>query len=168
MTYLRGRSYSIPYFVFGHPRFGVNRSAWCAVGITAVGNIAQLGAVVVVPMTMRRPKKLSRPHGNLKAVSRLGPGIETIDLQFIPTMGWEREDVLPETVSHIGGSTRKTPWLISWEVGLGASVERGLKLASIRRKQIPEGEGGEVETEHIVLGEFPRTTVSPLYTLSPT
>lgn len=129
-------------------------------GITTVGNNAQLGAIVVVPMTMRRPKKLSRPCDNLKAVSRLGPGIETIDLQFIPTMGW---DVLPETVSHVGGSTRKSPWLISWEVGLGASVERGLKLARIRRKRMSEGEGGELDTEHIVLGEFPRTAVSPLY-----
>ena len=102
-------------------------------------------------MAMRRPKKMSRSRGTLPAISRLGPGIETVDVRFTPTMGWESGDVLSRTTC---GETRSSPWLISWEVGVGTSVDRGLRLARLRRT-VAQGEArGDGEMEHFVLGEL--------------
>lgn len=96
---------------------------------------------------MRRTKKLARPTGASSSASRLGPGMETVELRFSPVTGWD--DARPAA-----GCEAIAPWIISWEVGLGASVDRGLRLARVRRAGSGmDGAAGAVAVEHYVFGE---------------
>lgn len=118
---------------------------------------------------MRRPKKLYRPsssgsnaqsnnrhhqqhNGNSNAsiaANRLGPGMETLDL----SLTLENSSALGQEASQMGRVSTE-PWVIKWEVGVGASVDKGLVLARVVRG----GSGGEHGTEarttreHVITG----------------
>lgn len=105
-------------------------------------------------MTMRRPKKMARPTGVSSSASRLGPGMETVELRFLPEGGWLEGDA-----GHGKGvKAPVTPWVISWEVGAGASVDRGLRLARLKCTGTGAGKGVGATAEQSIIGEklYPR------------
>ncbi|CAM9740263.1 unnamed protein product, partial [Ectocarpus sp. 13 AM-2016] len=100
-------------------------------------------------MAMRRPKKLTRPTGSSSA-SRLGPGMKTMDLRFLPEAGW---DLAGGSSGSRGTGAGAPPprWVISWEVGPGASVDRGLKLAKLHCVGVDNGgDPGDTKEQCIV------------------
>ena len=109
-------------------------------------------------MTMRRPKKMARPTGASSSASRLGPGMETVELRFLPEGGWERG--LRGDAGH--DIKAPTPWVISWEVGAGASVDRGLRLARLKCAGTGADKGAGVAAEQFIIGEKLRPWVLSL------
>lgn len=100
-------------------------------------------------MAMRRPKKLARPTGASSA-SRLGPGMETMELTFVPDGGW----AAAVAAAAARTATALPPrWVISWEVGPGATVDRGLKLAKLHCVGVDENGGPGDTKEHFIVGE---------------
>lgn len=113
-------------------------------------------------MAMRRPKKLSRQtqpkdSGNVArngsgsnasiAANRLGPGMETLDLRL--------------TLGEGGGGSQEReaakPWIITWQVGLGASVDKGWILAKMVQRAAASSVVGTMK-EHVITGEHVCTT----------
>ncbi len=86
---------------------------------------------------------MTRPTGASSA-SRLGPGMETMELAFLPEGGWEAE-------ASARNNTAALPprWVISWEVGPGATVDRGLKLARLHCVGVDK----EHRKEQFIVGE---------------
>lgn len=96
---------------------------------------------------MRRPKKLNRQNSSNSNSSpssaiRLGPGMETVDLIFTPSQEHNGTGDVTERAEE-------SPWVISWEVGVGASVDKGLRLAKVTRKQTGSGVS---RIEQVILG----------------
>lgn len=120
---------------------------------------------------MRRPKKLYRPTGAASSsADRLGPGMETVALKFVPNEGSTCSDSGAKSVDAL--STEKpatagvsgvphatvaklasTPWFITWEVGVGASVDRGLRLAKVQRFAADDKARRKLLSEQYVAGE---------------
>lgn len=99
-------------------------------------------------MAMRRPKKLARPTGASSA-SRLGPGMETMELTFLPDGGWEAA----VAAAALTAATLPPRWVISWAVGPGATVDRGLKLAKLHCVGVDKDGGPGDTKEHFIVGE---------------
>lgn len=87
--------------------------------------------------------------------------METVELRFSPTGGWSNElDGNSSTSSatstaaalQSAGPKALSPWVISWEVGIGASVDRGLKLARVQCRGRNGGTG--VAEEQFIVGEW--------------
>lgn len=115
---------------------------------------------------MRRPKKLSRRKNGSSnngaqnssnasiAANRLGPGMETLDLSL--TLG----DCYALSGGANGalkmGKQSVEPWIITWQVGVGASVDKGMVLAKVVRSggAGENGSKGQVAArrEHVVTG----------------
>lgn len=109
-------------------------------------------------MAMRRPKKMARPTGASSSASRLGPGMETVELRFLPEGGWERG-----LQGDAGRDVKApTPWVISWEVGAGASVDRGLRLARLKCIGTGADKGVGAAAEQFIIGEQLRPCSCPL------
>lgn len=89
---------------------------------------------------------MTRPTGASSA-SRLGPGMETMELAFLPVGGWEGQ----EGSARTNKAALPGRWVISWEVGPGATVDRGLKLA--RLKLHCAGVEKEERKEQFIVGE---------------
>lgn len=111
-------------------------------------------------MALRRPKKMSRPpnctsNGSSASTvaSRLGPGMETINLTFTPT---HAQDSQKDMSGVDGAAELESPWFIHWQVGVGASVDRGLRLAKVVRVGVsnPGGRAGGQDIERSVFGEM--------------
>ncbi|CAN0068154.1 unnamed protein product [Ectocarpus sp. 6 AP-2014] len=101
-------------------------------------------------MAMRRPKKLTRPTGSSSA-SRLGPGMKTMDLRFSPAEGWGLAGVSSGSRGTTGPAAPPPRWVISWEVGPGATVDRGLKLAKLHCVGVDKDGGpGDTKEQFIV------------------
>lgn len=112
-------------------------------------------------MAARRPKKMVRPTGASSSANRLGPGMETVELRFNPFQEGKESvaDGAQQGASSTLESTASSPWIITWEVGVGASVDRGLRLARLRRADATKGGGGAgagaaaAATEQFLVGE---------------
>lgn len=117
-------------------------------------------------MAIRRPKKMVRPTGASSSANRLGPGMETVELRFNPPqIGKESATELSRsqrgasTVESTDSKPASAPWIITWEVGVGASVDRGLRLARLRRADVKKdggGGGAAAATEQFLVGEGSR------------
>lgn len=103
-------------------------------------------------MAMRRPKKLARPTGASSA-SRLGPGMETMELTFLPDGGWEAAISAAAAARRRGATALPPRWVISWSVGPGATVDRGLKLAKLHCVGVDKDGGPGDTKEHFIVGE---------------
>lgn len=83
--------------------------------------------------------------------------METVELNFVPKGGWESdlEEASGETpaAQPAAGVKAHLSWVISWEVGVGASVDRGLRLARLQRAGLDKDGGASVETEQYIIGE---------------
>lgn len=126
---------------------------------------------------MRRPKKLYRPSNSVNnaqnnsrhhqhhngnsnasiAANRLGPGMETLDL----SLTLENSSALGQEASQMGRVSTE-PWIITWQVGVGASVDKGLVLAKVVRGRSGGEHGTEARTsrEHVITGKLQNSTTS--------
>lgn len=73
--------------------------------------------------------------------------METVELRFLPEGGWGR------ALEGSGNDKTPTSWVISWEVGAGASVDRGLRLARLKCARAGAGKGAGGPAEQFIIGE---------------
>lgn len=102
---------------------------------------------------MRRPRKLARPKDASKSVNslKLAPGMETLELTFDPIQAGRKSATNGSSSrSGHGAKEARAPWIIRWETNVGASVDKGSRLARVMRGDA-KGSGGSLE--HIIQGE---------------
>lgn len=93
---------------------------------------------------------MARPTGASSA-TRLGPGMETIELTFLPDGGWEA--AVASAAAARTAAALPPRWVISWSVGPGATVDRGLKLAKLHCVGVDKNGGPGDTKEHFIVGE---------------
>lgn len=78
-----------------------------------------------------------------------------MELRFLPDGGWAR--AVDAAASSRRRSTTLPPrWVIAWEVGPGATVDRGLKLAKLHCVGVDKDGGPGNTKEHFIVGERER------------
>lgn len=77
--------------------------------------------------------------------------METTDLTFLPDGGWEA--AVAAAAAARTAAALPPRWVISWAVGPGATVDRGLKLAKLHCVGVDKFGGPGKTKEHFIVGE---------------
>lgn len=77
--------------------------------------------------------------------------METMELTFLPDGGWEA--AVAAAAAARTAAALPPRWVISWSVGPGATVDRGLKLAKLHCVGVDKYGGPGNTKEHFIVGE---------------
>lgn len=75
-----------------------------------------------------------------------------MELTFLPDGGWEAA-VAAAAAARRTAAALPPRWVISWSVGPGATVDRGLKLAKLHCVGVDKDGGPGDTKEHFIVGE---------------
>lgn len=86
-----------------------------------------------------------------------------MELTFLPDGGWEA--AVAAAAAARTAAALPPRWVISWSVGPGATVDRGLKLAKLHCVGVDKYGGPGNTKEHFIVGECMESCLSRLAVL---